>query len=345
MKNFYLFGLFLIVLSNFVYAQVSFHYSYIPKKVYQNQIFPITIIQTQSTNSKPSFEFNSWGNNKPLNTTPLNITNGSDSFYTFYFKADEHTRELEIPRIFISQNNKKFMLEPKFIKIIPLKKPKDFCGVIATEFKISNYQISNYDKQNYLVTLSIESLEANLEDMYIKDAIEYGVDKLHKAYPKVTAEFYFIIPNSKKKITFTYYNSIKKEFIPLSFKLKVDNTTVTTQSSLNPKYDSFDLLKKYILMFLVGFFFIMFIAKKDFFYLVFGALALITLLSLYVPHKQICIKAKSKLYILPTHTSRVSAVVIKKYTTQVLSTHGDYIKVEYKNHTIGWIKDEDVCKD
>jgi hypothetical protein len=89
----------------------------------------------------------------------------------------------------------------------------------------------------------------------------------------------------------------------------------------------------------------MFIIKRDFFYLVFGVLSLITLLTFFIPHKSICIKPKSKIYILPTHTSRVMGITTKEYKTKLLSKHSNYNKIEYKNHTIGWIKDEDVCKD
>ena len=344
MKRLNLFGILWIILSSFLFAQTHYKYSYVPKKVYKNQIFPITIIGVDKvSHSIPNFEFDAWSSLKPLSKKPLVITNSSDSFYTFYFKASSD--ELNTPRIFITDDGYESMLDPKHIKTIKLKTPKNFCGVIATDLKILNYQISNYDDNSYLVTLSIEALEANLEDMHITGAIDEGMEKLHRHFAKLNGEFFVILPTNLKNLKFSYFNSLKKQFEEFDIKLEIADSSVTTQSELNPKYDSFDLLKKYILMFLVAFFIIMFILRKDFFYLIFGVLSLITLLTLYIPHKKICIKAKSKIYILPTHTSQISSVVSKDYITTVLGEHNHYKKIEYKNHTIGWIKDEDVCKD
>jgi len=344
MKKLYLFGLLWFILSTFAFAQTHFKYSYVPKKVYTNQIFPITIIGINKTDDTiPSFEFDSWSNFQPISKKPLIINNSSDRFYTFYFKASQD--ELNTPRIFITDEGYETMLNPKHISIAHLNPPQNFSQVIATDLKISNYQISKYENDTYLITLSIEALEANLEDMHINNTIDDGIDKLQRHFAKTNGEFFLIIPNSLKNLKFSYFNSLKKQFEEFDIKLEVANSSVTTQSELNPKYDSFDLLKKYLLMSLVAFFLIMFILKKDFFYLIFGVLSLITLLTLYIPHKKICIKANSNIYILPTHTSRISAKISDQYTTTVLGEHNEYKKIEYKNHTIGWIKDEDVCKD
>jgi len=321
----------------------GYRYSYIPKKVYQNQIFPITITTNDSSSKVPQFEFDNWNDTKPLNDKPLIIRNGNEIFYSFYFKAKND--ELQIPRIFITTPSQEYMLEPKYIKVSKLNAPSNFCKVIATDFKIKNYQTSKYNDKNYLVTLSIKALEANLEDMYIPNAKEYGVDKIYAHYPTIKSEFYFIVSSDTNSTNFTYYNSLRREFVPFTLNLEIDSSTVVAQSDLNPKYDSFDLLKKYLFIFLVIFFFVMFIIKRDFFYLVFGVLSLITLLTFFIPHKSICIKPKSKIYILPTHTSRVMGITTEEYKTKLLSKHSNYNKIEYKNHTIGWIKDEDVCKD
>jgi hypothetical protein len=126
--------------------------------------------------------------------------------------------------------------------------------------------------------------------------------------------------------------------------IKLQNNTVVSQTDLNPKEDSFDLLKKYTLMSLLGFFLLMFLIKRDFFYLILSVISFITLLTLYIPHKKICIKQGSPLFVLPTETSTMSTKVDEEFTTSLLGEHGEYKKVEYQNGMIGWIKDEDVCK-
>jgi len=334
----------LIIQTITLYAQTNYTYSYIPKQVYQNQLFCISIMSDDGDSKNiPDFEFDSWNDIQPISKKPLVIKNSSNTFYTFCFKAK--TKDITIPRIFISTEQQKTMLNPHFIKVKALKAPKNFSNIIATEFKVINSQISNLDKNSYMVTLSIEAIEANIDDIYIPNVTEYGFDRLDKSYAKSKAVLYIIVSNKQKYIEFSYFNSIKKQFENIKIKLHVEDSSVTTQSDLNPQYDSFDLLKKYLFMLMVAFFFIMFTIKRDFFYLTLGVVSLITLLTFYIPHKKICIKEGSSLYILPTRTSRVSTTITEKYSTDILGEHNHYKKIQYKNHIVGWIKDEDVCKD
>ena len=97
-------------------------------------------------------------------------------------------------------------------------------------------------------------------------------------------------------------------------------------------------------MFLVGFFFLMFLIKRDFFYLVLGVVSLITLLTFYIPHKKICVKQGAPLYLLPTHTSTIGTKVDEDFETSLLGEREEFLKIEYKHGVIGWIKNEDLCE-
>lgn len=323
-------------------AQNEFKYSYMPKKVYENQLFPVTIIASaKDVGSKPQFTFDSSSKIQPLFKKPLTIQNGSDSFYTFYFKASKS--DIRIPRLFISSENGEESLEPNTVFIQTLTQREDFCQVLAADMKIKNSQVSNYDEKSHIVTLSIEAFEANLEDMKLDQVKESGVENVERDFARVDAEFYVVVPLEEKLLKFTYFNTIKKQYVFLEVPVEVIDATVTTQSDLNPKEDSFEKLKKYTFMSLVGFFFIMFLFRRDFFYLVFGAVSLITLLTLYIPHKKICVKQGAPLYILPTQTSTVSTKIDQELDTMLLSEREGFKKVEYKEGIIGWIKNEDLC--
>ncbi len=324
-------------------AKSEYKYSYIPKNVYENQVFPVTVIcVSECSETVPKFTFDIVSETQPISDKPLSIHNGDDSFYTFYFKAGKV--DVQIPRLYIQSDNEEFTLEHHTVFLGSLKIREDFCGVLAADMKIENSQISNYDEENHLVTLSIEAFEANLEDMYLNNVLESGIEHLKREDAKVVAEFYFVLPDSQKHIKFTYFNTIKKQYVYLQTPIELKDTTVTTQTDLNPKEDSFDLLKKYTFMFLVGFFFLMFLFKRDFFYLVLGVIALITLLTFYIPHKKICIKQGAPLFILPTETSTMSTKIDEKLHTMLLGERGDYKKIEYKKGVVGWIKNEDICE-
>ncbi len=325
-------------------AQNEFKYSYMPKKVYENQLFPVTIIAPgKDAESKPQFTFDSSSETQPLFKKPLTIQNGPDSFYTFYFKASNV--DIRIPRLFISSESGEESLAPNTVFIQTLQQREDFCQVLAADMKVKNSQVSNYDEKSHIVTLSIEAFEANLEDMKLDTVQESGIENIKRDFAKVEAEFYVVLPVEEKLLKFTYFNTIKKQYVFLEVPVEVLDASVTTQSDLNPKEDSFDKLKKYTFMSLVGFFFIMFLFRRDFFYLVFGAVSLITLLTFYIPHKKICVKQGAPLYILPTQTSTVSTKIDQKLDTMLLSEREGFKKVEYKQGVIGWIKNEDLCDD
>jgi len=324
-------------------AKSEYKYSYIPKNVYENQVFPVTVIcVSECSETVPEFTFDIVSETQPISDKPLSVHNGDDSFYTFYFKAGKV--DVQIPRLYIQSHNEEFTLEHRTVFLGSLKMREDFCGVLAADMKIENSQVSNYDEENHLVTLSIEAFEANLEDMYLNNVLESGIEHLKRENAKVVAEFYFVLPASQKHMKFTYFNTIKKQYVYLQTPIELKDTTVTTQTDLNPKEDSFELLKKYTFMFLVGFFFLMFLFKRDFFYLVLGVVSLITLLTFYIPHKKICVKQGAPLFILPTETSTMSTKIDERLHTMLLGERGDYKKIEVKKGIVGWIKNEDICE-
>ena len=328
--------------STLVNAESEYKYSYMPKKVYQNQLFPVTVIDTAQRNENPQFEFDKLSSVQPISEDPLVIRNGDDKFYTFYFKASKI--DVRIPRLFIVSSSVNISLDPQNISLSTLKTREDYCGVLAADMKIRNSQVSNYDEKHHLVTLSMEAFEANLEDMKINNVEEHGIEDIKRDNAKVEAEFYVVIPVTQKMLKFTYFNTIKKQYVFLQVPVELAEATVTTQSDLNPKEDSFEKLKKYTFMILVLFFFLMFLFKRDFFYLVLGVVSLITLLTFYIPHEKICVKQGAPLYLIPTQTSTMSTKLDQELNTMILGERDEFIKIEYKKGIIGWIKNEDLCE-
>jgi hypothetical protein len=332
----------ILLVSSLLHAEGDFKYSYLPKKVYENQLFPVTVIDTRQVKQKPRYEFEVSSHVRPLSLRPLVIRNGNDNFYTFYYKAGKN--QITIPRIYINDNGKITILESHTILVESLDPPKNFCGVLAADMKIKSHQVSHYDEKNYLVTLSLEAYEANLEDMYLNSAEEYGVEDLKRVGAKVKAEFYVVVPTDVKSLSFSYYNTIKQQYITLHVPVELIDNSVVTQSDLNPKEDSFEKLKKYTFMFLTAFFFLMFLLYRDIFYLILGTVSLITLLTFYTPKEKVCVKQGAPLYILPTENSSISTKIDRQLQTKLLGERLDYKKIEYKKGVVGWIKNEDLCK-
>ena len=333
----------LLIYTTLLTAKTEYKYSYVPKMVYQNQVFPVTIVVIDTKNTDmPTFVFDTHSPNQPLVNQPLVIRNGNDSFYTFYFKAKNE--DIRIPSMVISTQDNNVEFREQTILVKKLKSDKPFSSVLAADLKIKNTQVSNYDEKSHIVTLNIEAFEANLEDMHVEDAVESGIEKVERQFAKVKASFYVVLPTENSVLKFTYFNTIKKQFITLSVPVVVQDTSISTQSELNPKQDNFEKLKRYTLMALSLFFLLMFLFKRDFFYLVLFVIFVITLLTLYIPHKKICVKEGTSLYILPMSTSTISTTIANKINIPVLGERDRYQKIEYKKGIIGWVQDEDICQ-
>ncbi|RUM70584.1 MAG: hypothetical protein DSZ07_02275 [Sulfurovum sp.] len=316
-------------------------FSYVPKKVYEKQIFPISFLVNSSAQETP-INFNFLGDETPFLKNPEIIKNGTKTFYTFYFKTTD--RLFIIPRITVTFNGNKKVLDGVKIPVKKLPKAKNFSGVIASGLKIKNHQVSIFDGDTNLIAISLEAHDANLEDIYIPSALKDGVENAKRIGSKMEIDYYIVLPAKQKKLTFTYFDTIKETFVEKSIKIKIHDGTVAAQTDLNPKDDSFEKLKKYLLTILSTIFLLLFLWKRDFFYLVLAVVSSAILLTFYTTLATICVKEGSPLYIVPTSTSTTILHIDKKFTTTKLAERNKFVKIKYTNGTTGWIKNENLCE-
>jgi len=316
-------------------------YSYVPKKVYKKQVFPISFLTTTEA-SKKKIKFNFEGNKKPVLSQPIIIHNGTKTFYTFYFKTTE--KLFIIPKINITSNGKKQTLAGVKIPVKKLPHKSNFSGVIASGLKIKNHQVSIFDETTNLIAIAIEAHDANLEDIYVPEAMKDGVENIKRDGSKIEIHYYIVLPATQTSLTFSYFDTIKETFVERTIPIHLQDGSVAAQTDLNPKDDSFETLKKYLLTSLTLLFLLLFLWKRDFFYLILAVIAAAILLTFYTALAKVCIKEGSPLYIVPTSNSTTSIHIDQRFTTTKLAERNEFIKIEYKNGTVGWIKNEDLCE-
>ncbi|CAA6806902.1 MAG: Putative periplasmic protein [uncultured Sulfurovum sp.] len=314
-------------------------YSYVPKKVYEKQVFPISFLTT--TNESISFNFQ--GDKKPVLKKPVIIKNGSKTFYTFYFKTTE--KLFTIPKVIVNINGQTKELSTLKIPVKKIPQHKYFSGVIGSELKIKNHQVSVYDEKTNLVAISLEAHDANLEDIYIPSALKDGTENAQRTGSKMEIHYYIVLPSEQKELKFSYFDTIKENFVEKSIPIELQDGSVAAQTDLNPKDDSFEALKKYTLLILSIFFVLLFLWKRDFFYLVMAVISAAVLLTFYTALATVCVKEGSPLYIIPTSNSSTSVHIDQKFKTTKLAERNEFVKIEYINGTVGWIKHEDLCED
>jgi hypothetical protein len=338
-KSYLLLWMLMLTLFSTILSANSVEYSYVPKKVYEKQVFPISFLSR--SNQKEQIIFNFEGK-QPILKNAVIIKNGPKTFYTFYFKTTDSL--FYIPSITINIKGKNKVLDGIEIPVEPLPHKKNFSGVIASGLKIKSYQASVYDETTNLIAMSLEAYDANLEDIYVPAALKDGIENIKRTGSKSEGSYYIVLPSEQKSLKFSYFDTIKDKFVNKEISISIDDGSVAAQTDLNPKDDSFEILKKYTLIGMIILFVLLFLWKRDFFYLIIGVIAAIILLTFYTPLSKICIKAGSPLYIIPTPNSTISIYTDQKFTTTKLGERNEYQKIEYQNGIIGWIKNEDICK-
>lgn len=317
-------------------------YSYVPKKVYEKQVFPISFLVIDSSDKKRiMFDFK--GDKKPIMNEPVIINNGSKTFYTFYFKTEQAL--FVIPEVDVTFDDSNKILPKISIPVKKIPQHKNFSGVIASGLKIKNHQVSVYDEKTNLIAISFEAHDANLEDIYIPSALKDGTEKVKRTGSKIELNYYIVLPSEQKELNFSYFDTIKESFINKNIPIVMQDASVAAQTDLNPKDDSFETLKKYMLLGLIILFVLLFVWKRDFFYLILAVITAAVLLTFYTPLATVCVKEGSPLYIIPTSNSTTSIYIDTKYKTTKLAQRNEFVKIEYKNGTVGWIKNEDLCED
>lgn len=328
-----------------LWADAPYSYSYIPKFVYKNQVFPVTIlVKHYNLNDPPHFEFDRMSLLQPIESKPVKTLNKEEAFFTFYFKAPEGSKEIYIPSLNIWNLDHSFTLMEAKIPVKELqKKDKNFCKVLASNLRVNRVKVDAYDINHNLVTFTLEATEANLEDMHIPKVIDDGIENLKRDGALTTANYYFIIPSNQESVVFSYYNTIKNRLLNKKISLKNQSGSLDN-SQLKPKDLDFDKIKKYALISFTVIVLIAFILSKDFIYLFTFTISTGFLIYVFLPKKSICVQEGASLYILPTNNSNISLKIDEELHTKVLHKYKNFYKIEYKNSISGWIKDEDTCK-
>ena len=326
-------------------GNTPYSYSYIPKFVYKNQVFPVTVlVKYYNPKDPPNFEFDTISLTQPINLKPVKDINKKEAFFTFYFKANSSEDFIEIPTLSIWNLDHSYMLTPKKILVKELNVTVDnFSNLIASNLRVISTKVDTYDSKHNLITLKLEATDANLEDMHIPNVIDDGIENLKRDGALAAANYYFIVPSKAIKVNFSYYNTIKNRFIKKEVSL-LNQKNSFDSSKLSPKELSFEKLKRYIIIFLTILFAIAYLLSKDYIYLIFFAIFAGVLIYIYMPKKSICVNEGAPLYILPTNNSDISVRVDKELHTKVLHRYKNFNKIEYKDSITGWIKDEDICK-
>ena len=225
-----------------------------------------------------------------------------------------------------------------------LSPPKNFCNVLAHSLQLLEHESVQYNRELNLVVMKLRATVANLEDFSLPMAKKEGVKKYELNFPEATLLYYAMIPKNITELKFSYFNVVHKEFRTLSLPVVVRDESVSTQSDIKPTEDKNKKIKILLFGGIGALLFIYFLFKRSWLALLFSIAALLYMAYLMIPIKKVCVRQGAKIYILPTKQSTVFKINPQTKVYEELNRVGDYVKIKLTKEKIGWIRDEDLCK-
>ncbi|WP_200762157.1 hypothetical protein [Nitrosophilus alvini] len=322
----------------------------IPKTIYKNEVFPVTLKIVVAGDGYESIEYD-FENGKNIEEVFIDEPIKSEGIYlykTLYFKAK--STEIRIPDITVTlifegySRIESERLNGITLKTIELNPPTDFCGVLAKNMQIIKYKATPYDDENNLLVMNVEANLSNIENFHVNKAAKQGFESRQINFPLSNIVYYAIIPSQIDRFKIVYFNTDENRFKSLLLPIEVKDDRVSTQSDINPGKTSHQMIKMITAFSLSALFLLGFIYKKKIIYLllalVFGSYGVY----ITVPVKKVCIKKMSNIYLLPTQNSTIFYKNEKTLEVKKLNHKNGYTKIILPDNKIGWVKDEDICK-
>ncbi len=320
-----------------------------PDKIYLSQhvIVKIKAIVTDGGSSELKTTFLNAKNSKVLNKfSPWKKTSNSsyeNSYIIKLFSTDGKIPDFKITAVSENGRTHSEILPAFKPKIIALREDKEFSLVLSQDFTLHSHNEKKYDEKSNIVVLEINATVANLEDFHIPYAIREGIDEIKQNGLNQSIYYFAIIPNDIKVFKFKYFDLISNKYNIVSFPIILQDTTVSTQTNLNPKKSKLALYKALALIFLAFIIFLFYLKYKKPIILILAFIVLAFVVYLQIPMSKITLEKDIKLRILPTKNSTIFYITDTTMQADMLLKKDGYIKVLLPNKKIGWI-DENLTE-
>ena len=326
-------------------------YFELPKKLFKGQVFTLTI---KALSAKKDYESLDYSFSNEAGLTLLSDERerkiNSPYFYdTFYFQVTgNRVRIPDVRTSLIFKDNSgslEEILRGEKINTVRLNPEKDFSKVLAENFKILEYKTSQYDNQHNIVVFSAEAKMANLNDFSLKAAYKEGIDAYEQELPYSNFTYYAMVSKQLNELKFTYFNLNTRRFQDVVIPIIVINDRVSTQTDLAPTQNTHVFAKIIAAAIVSAIGIVLFIYRRNKFYLLIVILPLFFIAKLSVPIKHVCVKEDSNIYLLPMKNGTIFEKVPYRFTTESLGQAEDFTKIRMQNNQIGWVQDENLCQD
>jgi hypothetical protein len=321
-----------------------------PKKVYVNQHFSIKVkaVLTAENIRTISTQFIGGKSYQVLNDTHHWQETGEKSYsnsYTFKLtSAKAALPDIKVIATDAKGRKSEEVLKAFSQKVVVLKEDELFSHVLARNFQLLSHHEKRYDEKSNIILLEINATDANLEDFKLSYALREGIDNIKSDKNSQRIFYFVVVPNYQKELKFKYFNLDSNKFNRISFPIVVADSSVSTQTDLNPQKSRYFFYKVIGLLTLALLLLLAYMRYQKS-YLLFLALIIATytiytklLTNNLVLEKDVAIR------ILPTENSTIFFKTGAPMEVKILLKKNGYTKVLLPNTKIGWIKDADISK-
>jgi hypothetical protein len=233
-------------------------------------------------------------------------------------------------------------IELPSIGIKTLAKDDYFSGVIAENMILDSHSQKKYDSSSNIVLLELSATNSNLSDFNISYSLREGIDEFIDNDQKQKIFYFATIRDNLKYFKFTYFNPITNKYKQISFPIKLQDQTLSTQTELNPKKNRYILYKTIALLIAAFLLLLLFVFQRSYLALLFALIFIAYVVYTNISFDQIYIKKGTQARILPTKNSTVFYIFDRDSNVDVLNKRGDYIKVLTGDSNIGWVDKNDL---
>jgi len=326
-------------------------YTSLPSYVYGQQRFTL-VLEARILAPEDTYDFvqgtYQGGKNIELVSGEICWKKANDNKYTTEITYKVTNKNFKLPTIVLSLE-----LEDEVVDSISIVAPtirytkiainqKNFSNVIASDLKINSIQTKQYNNKMLMVIFNIETTDGNLEEFYLNQFDEQGINSYKTENLTQSIYYYVIIPSYITNISFDYFNPKTSEFTNVQLPISLEEDLISTQTDLNPNNSDLLFYKQTGSAILLALFILLYLGIKNKLIFIPIGILIIIIVKLYMPNKIIHLSQGTNVYILPTKLSTIYKVIERDRKVEILIEQKNFLKVLFKNKHIGWVRQKDV---
>lgn len=328
---------------------IYWSYNSVPSRIINGQVYPVSIKYIITNPQFTSLRYTLNATNTPL--VPIRSNSGIyhiDTFYLSDANNSQYTPSITATAINPDTNSSypvTAQLQPQHLNVITLNPPANFSGIIADNFNITDYKTTTYDNQSNILLFFAKALHSNLQSMHFNNIAKQGLESLDEnTSGESTAIYYVVIDKNLERFDFTYFNLQNQNYQTVTIPINVVSDTVSTQTTLSPVTDEHTFLKLSIAAVVLFVLIIIIIFRRKVIYILTALIVGGYIAYLLLPPQTVCVKGGSNIQILPIPQGIVFEQTKANRNFKVLNKRGNYTRIELNNNKVGWVQNEDICK-